>query len=367
VAHKVLLVNALSRALADRVTVADVVVGRKGLLGYLKSLSGSNIIKVVPEDKGLKVVCGAHTGKVNDTDWIGDNTPMTICEVRVSPHSIIVPNIGSGELADAISQVLPFTATDDARPILQCVNFVAGDGRLTLISADGFTLAEVRLDFEGEGQALVSRDDLLGIAAALRKAKRARVGFETSGESLDGMALIIDTELIRYKWVSVNGSFPDYEKLIPTEFNTFASFDTAEVSKAVASLVALSSEKDTAIDVTIGEGKIALANPDDRGQVELVADTAGNGYVRVNAGYLARVLRAYAGMLDFNLTNAYSPMMFSQNGNKVVVMPMLTDKANAEAKAEREARGEAEQAEPATEPEAEPVKASRKRKQAVKA
>jgi len=366
VAHKALLVNALSRALADRVTVADVMVGRKGLLGYIKSLSGSNIIKVAPEDKGLKVVCGAHTGKVNLTDWIDDNTPMTVCEVRVSPHNTVQPNIGSGELADAISQALPFTATDDARPVLQCVNFIAGDGRLTLVSADGFTLAEIGLDFEGEGQALVNRGDLKGIASALRKAKRARVSFEKTGDSLDGMSLIIDTELIRYKWISVNGSFPDYEKLIPTEFNTFASFDTVEAVKAVASLVALSNDKEVAIDMTIGEGKISLANPDDRGQVELVADTAGEGHVRVSGGYLTRVLKACEGMLDLNLTNAYSPMLFSQNGNKAVVMPMLSDRANAEAKADREAKGEAEPeaTEPIaeTEPEAESKKPKRSRK-----
>ena len=67
------------------------------------------------------------------------------------------------------------------------------------------------------GQALVNRDDLKGIASALRRAKRARVSFEPSGESLDGMSLIIDTELVRYKWVSVNGQYPDYEKLIPID------------------------------------------------------------------------------------------------------------------------------------------------------
>ena len=48
VAHKATLVNALSRALADRVTVNDFTVGRKGFLGYLKALAGSNIVKIVP-------------------------------------------------------------------------------------------------------------------------------------------------------------------------------------------------------------------------------------------------------------------------------------------------------------------------------
>jgi len=46
VAHKATLVNALSRALADRVVLMDLTIGRKGLLGYLKALGGSNVIKI---------------------------------------------------------------------------------------------------------------------------------------------------------------------------------------------------------------------------------------------------------------------------------------------------------------------------------
>jgi len=46
VAHKPMLVNALSRALADRVMLMDFTLGRKGLLGYLKALAGSNVIKI---------------------------------------------------------------------------------------------------------------------------------------------------------------------------------------------------------------------------------------------------------------------------------------------------------------------------------
>jgi len=78
------------------------------------------------------------------------------------------------------------------------------------------------------------------------------VSFEAGGETIGGYSLIIDTELIRYKWVSVNGDFPDYEKLIPTEFNTFAHLDTVEAIKAVNSLKALSNGKDYPIDLTIG-------------------------------------------------------------------------------------------------------------------
>jgi len=351
VAHKAMLVSALSRALADRVVLMDLTIGTRGLLGYLKALGGSNIVKVIPSNgsasetqatvKRLKVICGANTSNLEEGAWIGDKTPMTLCDVRVSPSNTVKPNIGSLELAEALNRVLPFTATDDNRPVLACVNFVARDGKLTLVSSDGFRLAVVTLAYDdGEGQALVNRDDLKGVANALRRAKRTRVSFEAGGDTIGGYSLIIDTELIRYKWVSVNGDYPDYEKLIPTEFNCLASFDTVEAIKAISSLKVLADSKAYPIDLTIGDGKIVMANPDDKGQADIPADTDGQGFVRVDGSYLASALKACGGMVDFSLTNAYSPMLFTSNGYQLVVMPMMTDEANEQAKKDREAKAE---------------------------
>jgi len=369
VAHKAMLVNALSRALSDRVMLMDFTIGRRGFVNYLKALGGSNIVKVIPNgsasegrtaDKRLKVICGANTSYLADSEWIGDKTPMTFCEVRVSPNNTVKPNVGSLELSEAIARVLPFTSTEDTRPVLACVNFVAKDGKLLLVSADGFRLAVVNLDYDdGEGQALVNRDDLKGIVSALKRAKRARVSFEAGGQSIGGYSLIIDTELIRYKWVSVNADYPDYKKLIPTDFTTYASFDTVEAIKAISSLKVLADSKSYPIDLTIGNGKIVLANPDDKGQADIPADTDGEGYVRIDGSYLDSILKACGGMVDFSLANALSPMLFSHNGYKVVVMPMVTDKAQKEAKDKATAKAEpvAEPTEPeATEPVAEPVK-----------
>ena len=365
VAHKPMLVSALSRALAERVMLMDFTIGRKGFVGYLKALAGSNIVKVVPASdsasgsqanghKRLKVTCGANTSYLEDLAWINTEgkriTPLTLCEVRVSPNNAVTPNIGSLELAEALNRVLPFTAFGDDRPVLACVNFAAKEGKLTLVSADGFRLAVVSLDYDGEGQALVNRDELRGIANALRRAKRARISFEPSGESLDGMSLILDTELIRYKWTSYQGNFPDWQKLIPTEFNTVAHFDTVEAIKATLSLKALSDNpKAYPIDLTIGDSKVVMANPDSTGQAELPADTDGQGFVRIDGGYLTQALKACGGMVDFSLASATSPTLFSLDGYRLVVMPMITEKAQAEAKAKAEPVSE--QAEPeATKP-----------------
>jgi len=354
VAHKAKLVNALSRALADRLLLMDFTIGRKGLLGYIKALSGSNIVKIVPSTNGsaseaqaaakrLKVVCGATTSYLEDTAWIGDKTPMTLAEIRICPDNSVKPNLGSLELSEAISRVLPFTAKDEKKPVLQCVLFRAKEGKLSLIASDGFRLATVTLDYDdGEGEVLVHKDELRGIANALRKAKRVRLGFEASGDTLDGMSLIIDTEAIRYQWRGAEGQFPDYQKVIPTEFNTVAHFDTVEAVKAVNSFKALSDNpKDYPIDLTIGEGKIVMANPDEKGEAIIPADTDGQGSVRVDGRYLAETLKACGGMVDFKLVNAYTSMLFANDGCQVVVMPLMTPKANEAMGQDRQAKGEA--------------------------
>jgi len=355
VAHKAKLVNALSRALADRLLLMDFTMGRKGLLGYIKALSGSNIVKIVPAANGsaseaqaaakrLKVVCGACTSYLEDTAWIGDKTPMTLAEIRVCPDNSVKPNLGSLELSEAISRVLPFTAKDEKRPVLQCVLFRAKEGKLSLVASDGFRLATVTLDCDdGEGDVLIHKDELRGIANALRKAKRVRLGFEAGGDTLDGMSLVIDTETIRYQWRGAEGQFPDYEKLVPAEFNTVAHLDTIEAVKAVYSFRALSDNpKDYPIDLTIGEGKIVMANPDEKGEAIIPADTDGQGSVRVDGRYLAEALKACGGMVDFKLVNAYSPMLFANDGYQVVVMPLMTPKATEAMERDRQAKNQAE-------------------------
>jgi len=81
-----------------------------------------------------------------------------------------------------------------------------------------------------------------------------------------------------------------------------------------------------------------MANPDDKGQAELNADTDGQVKVRIDGGYLAQALKACGGMVDSKLTNSYSPTLFTVDGYQLVVMPMLTNEANEQAKRDREAK-----------------------------
>lgn len=345
----------------------DFSIGRKGFLNYIKALSGSNVVKIVPAsngnasgkrvaDKRLKVVCGGCTSFLEDRAWIGEKTPYAMADVRVSPNNAIKPNIGSVELAEALNRVLPFTSSDDARPVLQNVLFKAGEGKLSLIASDGFRLAIQTLDYdegEGEAQVLISRDELRGIANALKRARRVRVSFAKSDETLDGQNLIVDTEAIRYTWQSVNGTFPDYAKIIPSEPMTMAHFDSVGAFKAIASLKASATNpKSYAIDLTLGDGKMVMSSPDDKTNTVIPVDIEGEAYIRVDGKYLADILRACGGMVDLGIINPDSPATFSTDGYMVVLMPMSAKKAEAELEAEEEAEP-TEEAEPEAELEGE--------------
>jgi DNA polymerase-3 subunit beta len=204
------------------------------------------------------------------------------------------------------------------------------------------------------GQALILRDDLRGIANALRKAHRVNLSFEKRADSLDNTDLIVDTEITRYKWLSVDGQFPDYKKLIPTEANVTAHLDTVEAVKAIASLRVLADSKSYPIDLHLNGG-VVMSSPDDKGEVTMPADIEGGEVrVRIDGAYLTEAFRACGGMVDFKVSDGKSPVLFAIDGYQLVVMPMLT--ADSKPKAEAEAKPEdTEATEPEPEAEVEPV------------
>lgn len=347
--HKEGLVSALAKAQADKVGIIDTTLGRKGFLNYLKALGGSNIIKIVPSngvasesqhvEKGLKVVCGSNTSHLEDGAWVTEKIRVSPhCEVRVSSQNGIRPNLGALELAEALSRVIPFAARDDSRPVLACVRFIRKDGKLNMTTADGFTLADLSLDFEdGEGEALVAVKELKGLVSALKKAKRGRLSFEekisAEGEPISKI-LVIETEAIRYQWESLDGNYPDTEKLIPAEFAGEARFDTREMLAACQSLAALSLDKGTPIKLTMAEGKVILDARDEKGQTEIQAEVCGEMSAWINSGYLMQTLKALDGMAELKLKSPSEAMLFSVDGYRVVVMPVYVPESKAIAEAE---------------------------------
>mgnify|MGYP001614432563 CR=1 FL=1 len=307
------LVGALLRAQSPRIEVLDLTLGRRGFLNYIRLLGGSNIVKIIPsngsasesqatDNKRLKVICGSHTGYLENESWITQKSEfkrnLDMCQVRVTPNASVKPNLGAMELAEALSRVIPFTAKEDVRPVLQCVHFVQKEGKLTLAASDGFRLAELSLDLDdGEGQALIPYDEIRGLIPALKKARRVRLGFG-EGASLDTTNLIVDTEAIRYKYSGHAGIYPDYSKILPDNFVATARIDSREMLKAVSSLGALFLDKDTPIIITLKEGRIRLSVKDDRAEAYIDSQVEGEAEVMISLKFLVQGLKALAGMAE---------------------------------------------------------------------
>ena len=134
---------------------------------------------------------------------------------------------------------------------------------------------------------------------------------------------------------------------------------------------ALADDKGYAVDLAIGEGKVTMANPDNRGQSEVNADIDGEAVsIRLNGGYLVQTLKACGGMVDMKITSPDSPVLFTTNGYRLVMMPMAMGEAtkSTETKPDVVAQAEAvaqavEPAKPA--PEANKPKRKRKAREAV--
>ena len=318
------------------------------MLNYLKALT-SNIVKIVPQGEGLKIVCGDNEASIPNGAWLGKDTPHSYCQIKVSPDTAISPNIGSIELAEALARVIPFATTDDARPVLRCVKVTQKEGKLILATADGFRLAMATLDFgDGDGDVLVNAQELRGLIPALKSAKRAKVGFHNGGEKLDSKSLVVDTEAISYKLNSKEGTYPDYEKLIPTEFVAQAQFDTREAIRVSQSLMSLWVDDGIKpqfhkVTITVGDGKVTLST--ETGKAEIPAETSGEVVIAVSVGYLIQALKACGGMVEMAVLNSQSPITLSVDGFKMLVMPLAMaekPKAKAETEAKSEAVAEAE-------------------------
>lgn len=176
-------------------------------------------------------------------------------------------------LADALHQVVPAASGDDARPILTGVLFAAeGDG-LRLVATDSYRLAVRDVAASGvlgaEQQVLVpSRalreiERLLGPSASLTLRLSERdASFEVVSE---GVTTRLETRLIE-------GDFPNYRQLIPSEYPNELTVSREVLAEAVRR-VKLMAREGTPVRLSMSaEGLELVAVTQDVGQASEAVD-----------------------------------------------------------------------------------------------
>ncbi|MGZ4595222.1 MAG: DNA polymerase III subunit beta [Actinomycetes bacterium] len=163
-------------------------------------------------------------------------------------------------LATAVQQVAIAAGRDDTLPVLTGIRVEIDGESMTLAATDRYRLAVRELSWTPEqtgleSVALVPARTLAETAKSLAGCDSVAVALSRggSGEGLvgfDGGGRRTTTRLLE-------GEFPKYRSLLPTESASVADVDTASLVEAVKR-VALVAERNTPVRLTFGAGELQL-------------------------------------------------------------------------------------------------------------
>jgi len=192
------------------------------LIDFVNSLPQEKIeMTLAPRSRQLKLVCARNQATIAGVD-ADDFPPIPTVEdggsVKLDPEV----------LHQAIDQVAISAATDDSRPVLTGVDVVLEGDQLTLAAADGFRLSVRHVALE---KAVDERVEVIIPSRALTELSRLLP------EESDPVELTLNATrtqaLFKLKSVElvaqlIQGTFPNYNQLIPEEYTSRAVIDAAE-------------------------------------------------------------------------------------------------------------------------------------------
>jgi len=128
-----------------------------------------------------------------------------------------------------ISLVLFSASKDPSRPVLSGVNFVEKEGELDVVSTDGFRLSLFHIKNELHlKSSLVPAEFLLELSRNIKEKKEISISY------LDEEKMVFfKAENDEYTTRLIEGDFPPYERVIPTEKKTTVTLDRDDLMRNV--------------------------------------------------------------------------------------------------------------------------------------
>jgi len=203
-------------------------------------------------------------------------------------------------LWQAITQVVFAAATEESRPVLTGVDVRFAGDLLTLAAVDGFRLAVYKLKLKEpvkqEAEVIIPARSL----SELNRLMGGQGGIVNITINPNKSQVLFRLENIELVSHLVQGTFPQYEQLIPQSCNTKAVVDVAEFLRAskMASIFARDGSGIIRLVVTLGRelvpGKITISAQseeigDDVGEIDAIVDGE-EAKIAFNGKYLADVL-----------------------------------------------------------------------------
>ena len=243
--------------------------------------------------------------------------------------------VDAARLRKAVNQTVFSAATDDSRPVLTGVHFAIGGNEVRLAAADGFRLSvhTMALDEEADERAVIVPARALGELGRLLSDVEGSVTltFNSAGTQ-------VQFDLGHAKLVAqlIQGTFPNYDQLIPKETGTRTEVSVSELTREtrIASIFARDGSGIVRLIGTPAEngpGRLQINARaeevgDNEGEIDAIVD-GDEAKIAFNSRYLMDVL----GVIDsdraiIETSSPSSPGVLRPVGDDAfvhVVMPMF--------------------------------------------
>lgn len=233
---------------------------------------------------------------------------------EMSPINGASLKIHGSVLADLLANALGSVSAEEARFYLRGVYVECFEGKLRLVSTNGhqLTLVDTQATFEGEWKPIIIPSEAVVDIARMVAASKTDVELVSDGNML---SLLVEGAALATRLI--DGTFPDYARVIPTTENKKNITIPVAAMLAAAQRVQLVAEAKTRpIKLMFEQGKCLLSSkgPDgneasDQVEVRFFGDPIDIGF---NASYLVSILTRAEKLGDnaeFYLGDSNSPLL----------------------------------------------------------
>ena len=240
--------------------------------------------------------------------------------------------IAAGDLRRLIDKTRFAISTEETRYYLNGIYLhvlkAHGVSWLRAVATDGHRLARVEL------AAPAGADDMQGIILPRKAVLEIRKLIDDVSSDISVTAsankIRFAFDHVRFSSKLIDGSFPDYSRVIPAANDKRMEVAAQEMARAVDRVATLSLEKTRAVKVNLEKDQmtVSVRNPDQGSADEALS--VHYGATPMEIGFNARYLLDIAGQIDgdtaiFELLDAHSPVLIRDSGDEAaqyVLMPM---------------------------------------------
>ena len=237
--------------------------------------------------------------------------------------------ISSSQLAEMISDTRFAMSTEETRYYLNGIFFHVKDGMLRAAATDGHRLSVSAVAYKGVSipDIIIPRKTIGEIAKLLGEVEGdLQIHLSNSKIRFDLGQVVLTSKL-------VDGTYPDYSRVIPTGNDKVMTTSVNELSAAADRVSIVSTDKTRAIKVQVGRDAVTLVvNSPEHGNAteEVAAQCANELEIGFNAKYLQDILgHISTEEVEFHFNDASSPVLVrnkearsTEREKTMIIMPM---------------------------------------------